>query len=74
MAEAGNSELETFRAETREFSRLVGQNLLHPSRFAIDPLAADASLPGIAADVAVAAMKNGIGAGNPLPGGYHAHG
>jgi hypothetical protein len=53
---------------------LAFQGQRHPGGFAVDPLAADAALAGVAADVAVLTAQDGKGTGNPFPGSYHAHG
>jgi len=46
----------------------------HPVGFAVDALAADAALAGVAADVPVAATKDGGGTGNPGRRRYDGHG
>jgi hypothetical protein len=45
-----------------------------PGRLAVDRLAADALLPGVAADLAMTTENNDEGTGNSLLGSYHAHG
>jgi hypothetical protein len=48
-----------------------GQN---PGGFAVDRLATDAPLGGVAADSAIRTKNHGERTGNPLRGDYHAHG
>ena len=67
-------QLPHMRAETFALCRRVCQDLLYPSRFAIDPLPVDAALLGVAADVTVAALENDLCTGNPLLRNYDAHG
>src|SRR5438046_2171306 len=50
------------------------QGITQPRRFAVNPLTTNAAFLSVATDIAIFAEEDKKRTGNPLLGGYHAHG